>query len=84
MSTVLLKDRRQIPALKLAQAADHCACAVAAKVVHDEQRVCRWVKENMQAFEHGFFGDRLPRRPSADVVAEMDELDALVLKPRAQ
>ena len=62
MPSVLLENRRQIPSLQLAQAADYRPGAVTAEVAHHEERVIVQFEEHVQALEHRLLGNCLPRR----------------------
>ena len=85
VTSVLFEYRCQVPPLQLAQAPNHCACPVSAKIAHDEQRVSGRLQEQTKPFEDGLLGDGLPRiaLPS-NILAEVDQVDLLVFDPCEQ
>ena len=84
--SVLLEDRREAPALQLAQAANHRACTMAAEITHDEKRVARRVEQQPQALENSLFRDGLERAPlaAAAVLSQVHKVNVLILEPHEQ
>lgn len=57
---IFLKDRTQVPLLKLAQASNNGAGAVSAQIAHDCARICRREHEQMKCLENNLFCNWVP------------------------
>lgn len=78
---VLLQNRRQVPTLELAQAADKRARLMTAEAAHHRDWVISWVQKHIEAFEDNILRDGLPRASRLHTLAQVDAPRALVAEP---